>query len=90
MCFVYILKSLRNGRFYIGSTNNLERRLEEHKSGNSKYTGEILPIELVFKQKFESLKIARKVEYWLKMQKSASLIQKIVGEGIIRKFASES
>jgi len=90
MCFVYILKSLRNNRFYIGSTNNLERRLKEHSSGKSKYTSEILPIKLVFKQKFRSLQIARKVESWLKKQKSASLIQKIVREGIIRKFDLES
>ncbi|HNS31556.1 MAG TPA: GIY-YIG nuclease family protein [bacterium] len=29
MCYVYFLKE-KNGRIYIGSTNNLERRLREH------------------------------------------------------------
>lgn len=33
MFCVYILKSEKDGRRYIGKTNNLERRLKEHNSG---------------------------------------------------------
>ncbi len=40
---VYILKC-SNGRFYVGSTNSIERRLEEHKRGKSKSTRNLLPI----------------------------------------------
>ncbi|OGJ50893.1 hypothetical protein A2307_01665 [Candidatus Peregrinibacteria bacterium RIFOXYB2_FULL_33_20] len=29
--FVYILASKRNGTLYVGMTNNLERRITEHK-----------------------------------------------------------
>ena len=36
--YVYILQSLRNAQFYIGQTNSLERRLEEHNKGMSKST----------------------------------------------------
>ncbi|OGJ45697.1 hypothetical protein A2263_01915 [Candidatus Peregrinibacteria bacterium RIFOXYA2_FULL_33_21] len=40
--FVYILASKRNGTLYVGMTNNLERRINEHKeqinkSFSSKY-----------------------------------------------------
>ncbi|MER3373442.1 MAG: GIY-YIG nuclease family protein [Allomuricauda sp.] len=31
--YVYILTNKRNGTLYIGMTNNLERRILEHKSG---------------------------------------------------------
>ncbi len=31
--FVYILTSLRNGTLYIGMTNNLRHRVDEHKQG---------------------------------------------------------
>ena len=31
--FVYILASKRNGTLYVGITNDLERRIAEHKSG---------------------------------------------------------
>ena len=33
MWFVYILKSLKDGDLYVGSTNNLRRRLADHNSG---------------------------------------------------------
>ena len=33
---LYIIKSLINGKHYVGITNNLERRLQEHASGTTK------------------------------------------------------
>src|SRR5216684_5991134 len=38
MAFVYILQSETTGRFYIGSTDDLERRLAEHLRGHSPAT----------------------------------------------------
>lgn len=47
MYYVYFLKSKRkSGWVYIGSTNNLERRLIEHLDGLSKYTKPYLPVYL--------------------------------------------
>ena len=31
--YIYILSSSRNGTLYIGMTNNLRRRIDEHKQG---------------------------------------------------------
>lgn len=87
MSYVYILQSLKNNRYYIGSTNNLDRRLSEHLTGKSKYTKSILPIKLVFKQEFLNLNTARGVEFWLKKQKSRELISKIISAGVINKFS---
>ncbi len=84
MAFVYILKG-NNSRFYIGSTNNIERRITEHESGKSKYTKEVLPVTLIFTQEFETLQKARKVEYWLKKQKDANFIRRIITEREVKK-----
>jgi len=86
--FVYILKSLKNDTFYIGSTINLKQRLIEHQNGRSKYTSEILPVELVFSQKYPTLQIARKIEYWLKRQKDRDFIFRIINDGKINKIIS--
>ncbi|MEK7652761.1 MAG: GIY-YIG nuclease family protein [Patescibacteria group bacterium] len=32
MFYLYILRN-KNGKFYVGSTNNLKRRFSEHNSG---------------------------------------------------------
>jgi putative endonuclease len=81
---VYILKSYKNDTYYIGSTNNLPRRLNEHVSSKSRYTKNILPIELVFSQNFPSLTIARKIEYKLKKLKRKDIIKNIIETKIIK------
>ena len=82
--YIYILKSLKNGRFYIGSTNDIERRLNEHNSGKSTYTSFSRPFKLIFSQEFDNLTIARKVEYKLKQFKSKKVIINIIESGKIK------
>ncbi len=36
--FVYILRSLKDGTYYYGSTQNLQSRLQQHNAGKVKYT----------------------------------------------------
>ena len=43
MWFVYILKSLKDGDLYVGSTNNLRRRLADHNSGEVDSTRHRIP-----------------------------------------------
>ena len=85
MCFVYILRSLKNNRYYIGSTNDMNRRLVEHNSGSSKYDKANFPFELVFKQEYCNLLLVRRIEHWLKRQKSRIFIDQIILEGRINK-----
>jgi len=84
--YLYILKSLKNQRFYIGSTDNLERRMYEHNSGfeKNKFTKNNRPFELVFSQEYKSLKIARKIEYKLKSFKSRKIIEEIIKDEFCR------
>lgn len=50
----------------MGVTNNLERRLEEHNSGESKATSPYKPFLLVYQESYETLSEARKREWFLK------------------------
>ena len=78
MGIIYILQSLVNQRYYVGSTNDLERRMKEHNSGKSTYTKLTKPFKLVFWQHFNSLQDARKAEYRLKKFKNRSIIERII------------
>ncbi len=65
--YVYILECA-DGSFYIGCTNNLEKRLKQH--NNSKwgahYTKIRRPVILKYSEKFETLKEARRREAEIK------------------------
>ncbi|MEO0246493.1 MAG: GIY-YIG nuclease family protein [candidate division WOR-3 bacterium] len=52
--YVYILRSLSTGSFYIGHTSNLEDRLIRHNGGRVKYTRGKGPWELVVYKEFNS------------------------------------
>jgi len=49
-------------KYYIGSTVNLERRVEQHKRGHTHTTHRLGDFELVFVQETETLEIARQAE----------------------------
>lgn len=66
MFYVYVIRSLKNNRFYIGCTNNLCRRLQEYNKGLSKYTKHTLPFKLIYYKTFDNLKNARGYEKMLK------------------------
>jgi len=66
--FVYILRTSSN-TLYIGQTNNLEKRLKEHKSKSSKsakYIRYFLSFDLVYKEKHPTRKKAMQREIQLK------------------------
>jgi putative endonuclease len=78
--FVYILHSAKNGRYYIGSTNSVDRRLKEHVEGIVKATCNLRPLSLVFQQEYKTLCEARQVERKLKRFKRRDIIERIVKE----------
>ena len=48
MFYIYILQSLKDKQFYVGYTNNLEKRFEEHSQGKVKSTKNRVPLKLVY------------------------------------------
>jgi putative endonuclease len=75
MFFTYVLKSLKNNRFYYGCTNDLKRRLNEHNLGKSKYTRLTTPFELIYFEPFQNLNEARKREKFFKSGKGREYIK---------------
>ena len=64
--FVYILECA-DGTLYTGSTNDLEKRVETHNSGNgAKYTKARLPVKLVYHEEFDDKRDAMKREWHIK------------------------
>lgn len=63
--FVYILFCDQR-TFYTGSTDNLERRLKEHKSKKSFYTKQFSEIELVYQEVCKDKREAEKRELQIK------------------------
>ena len=65
--FVYILASKRNGTLYVGVTNNLARRLSEHKAKLVPgFTRKYEVDQLVYFEAFASILEARAREHSLK------------------------
>jgi len=82
--YVYILQSNINHSYYIGSTINPVRRLNEHNAGISKSTRLLRPWNLVFAQKYDDIKIARQMENRLKKLKSRKIIEIIIKDKYIK------
>ncbi|MBL4670107.1 MAG: GIY-YIG nuclease family protein [Flavobacteriales bacterium] len=74
--FVYILKC-SDGTYYTGITNDVDRRLREHESGEDKksYTYSRRPIKLVFYADFSNVEYAiekeKQIKKWSKRKKEA-------------------
>jgi len=54
MFFMYILTSIRTGRFYIGYTTDINNRLKEHNSGLVKSTKAYMPYHCVYYEAYRS------------------------------------
>lgn len=66
MYYVYILRIVKGGRLYTGSTSNLTRRLAEHNSGHSFATRPYLPWKVAFYAAFEIEALAVNFERHIK------------------------
>jgi putative endonuclease len=84
MAYVYILRSLKDARYYIGSTGDLEKRLKHHKGGFTPSTKRFGGVELIFKQEYKTLKEARYIEMKLKKLKRKDYLDKIIKDGFIK------
>lgn len=67
MYIVYVIVSEVKGlRFYVGFTNNIDRRLAEHNSGAAKSTKGYIPWRLFYTESYRTRNEAREREKYLK------------------------
>jgi putative endonuclease len=76
--FVYIIQSLKDGTYYIGSTRDLTKRLERHNQGRSTYTKGKKPWKLLHSEKHPDRSRASIREREIKSRKSKSYIEALV------------
>ncbi len=66
MHFVYLLKSLKDNKYYIGQTDDVQKRLERHNCGQVQSTKSRRPLRLIGFESYKSRDEARWFEYNLK------------------------
>ena len=80
MYHLYILQSLSNNKFYVGSTRNLSDRLIRHNTGRSKATKTGIPWKLVHSEEFETRSETMKREVDIKAWKNHTMIENLIAK----------
>ncbi len=78
--FVYILQSSKDGRYYIGSTANLEARLLYHNAGLQRSTRHRIPFILIYSEKLHSKTLALQREKQIKAYKGGEAFKRLFSE----------
>ena len=76
--FVYILRSLKDGRYYIGSASDLEKRIERHNRGGNISTKNRRPLELVYFEIYNTRVEALCREKTIKSYKGGEAFKKLI------------
>ena len=80
--YVYVLLSDRDGKSYIGSTNDLERRLAEHNAGKNISTSKRLPLKLVYFEGHSIKQNALRREKYYKTTKGKVTLKQILRDSL--------
>jgi putative endonuclease len=79
---VYILKSLKYIRYYIGHSANIEKRLTNHNSGKVRSTKAYKPWKIVYTENMINKKEAYKREKQIKSFKHGEAFKKLIHGGV--------
>ncbi|MDD4989766.1 MAG: GIY-YIG nuclease family protein [Candidatus Pacebacteria bacterium] len=90
MYYVYLLKSKITNQFYVGSTNDLIKRINEHNNGRVISTKPYMPWKVYYYEAYPSEKLARMREKRLKyggnaireLKKRLGMIKSGSGKGV--------
>ena len=77
MYHVYVLKSKKNAKRYVGYTGKtVEERLKEHNAGTNQFTRQNGPFELLYSEDYEDKAFASKRERFLKSGHGRSFLNR--------------
>lgn len=86
MCYVYIIRSIRYGKYYIGSTRDIKKRLIHHNQDSNQSTKKYRPYKLLYFEKYDTNKQALIRERKIKSYKGGKafklLIDKVLSAGV--------
>ncbi len=80
MYYVYVLRSKKTGRRYVGSSADLSDRLRRHNAGESKATKHGVPWILIHKEEFETRSEAVCRERFFKIGRGREELARPTGE----------
>jgi len=83
MYYVYILKSLKDNKFYTGFSKDLRRRVAAHNAGLNTSTAKRAPLVLIYYEAYRNEKDARLREHFLKTGKGRENIKDQIKHSII-------
>ena len=79
MWSVYVLRSLKDGRYYVGMSEDVAKRLKTHNLGKVTSTKSRRPFELVYTQECSDRESARNMEKYLKTNAGKRWLNKQLG-----------
>ncbi|MBU2473370.1 MAG: GIY-YIG nuclease family protein [Candidatus Omnitrophica bacterium] len=77
---MYIIRNDVNKRFYIGSTNDIPRRLAEHRRSRKRSITHFGKYHLIYSESFATRQEAREREQQVKSYKSGNAFKKLLRE----------
>ena len=78
--YIYILQSLKDNKYYIGSTSDVAARVQFHNAGLQQSTRNRIPFKLVLFEEYGSKKDALKREKQIKSWKGGEAFKKLITE----------
>lgn len=81
MWYVYVLHSLKDGKYYIGCTTDLTKRLVRHNAGGNISTKYRRPFELIYSEMYNDKREAFARERQIKSYKGGTEFKKMLGVG---------
>ncbi|OGU54594.1 MAG: excinuclease ABC subunit C [Ignavibacteria bacterium RBG_13_36_8] len=76
--YLYVLKSESSDIYYVGISNDVNRRVRFHNSVEKGYTSRYRPWRLVYHQEFPTKQDAQKAEKKLKAWKSKRIVERVI------------